>query len=250
MSGKVRVFGCGAQKAGTTTLFAYLCAHPALSAPSAKELHFFDDETVDWANPNYAALESRFGAAGAGARFEVTPIYGFWPPALARLKAYNPQARLVFLFRDPLDRAFSHWRMEVGRGADTLTFAEALRAEDARLAAAPPLSRPWRTHSYLRRGAYGEQVARALALFPREQLLFLRAEDVFGDPAASLARLAAFLDIPPFPETRPKWEFRGAHSGAGPTPEDRAFARTRLAADAGLFAELTQLDPGGWPTFA
>ena len=94
MSSRLGLIVGGVQKAGTTSLFGYLQDHPSLLAPSVKELHFFDDETLDWASSDYASLDSFFPADVAGLRFEITPVYLFWPPALERIRAYNPDIKL------------------------------------------------------------------------------------------------------------------------------------------------------------
>jgi hypothetical protein len=100
MHKRISIFGCGVQKCGTTSLYAHFCEHPALSPPSRKEIHFFDDETNDWAAPDYRALGAFFASNdGDRLRFDITPIYSFWPPSMQRISAYNPAAKLIFLFR-------------------------------------------------------------------------------------------------------------------------------------------------------
>src|SRR5579872_6807617 len=117
MGRPVSIFICGVQKGGTTSLYAHLCEHPSLQAPSKKEIHFFDDESENWLRPDYGRLESFFGAEEEDRlRFDVTPIYCFWPPSIERIRTYNPAARLILLFRDPFGRAWSQWRMEYARG--------------------------------------------------------------------------------------------------------------------------------------
>ncbi|MGH6848408.1 MAG: hypothetical protein ACREC0_13525, partial [Methylocella sp.] len=117
MSKLVSIFVCGVQKGGTTSLHAHFREHPALSPPNRKEIHFFADETQDWAAPDYTALHSFFATEdGDRFRFDVTPIYIFWPPSIERIRAYNPSAKLIFLFRDPFERAWSQWCMEYARG--------------------------------------------------------------------------------------------------------------------------------------
>ncbi|MDP8916351.1 MAG: hypothetical protein M3M95_03950 [Pseudomonadota bacterium] len=56
----------GVQKGGTTALFSYLDEHPGLNMAPEKEVHFFDDETVDWVRPDYRAFHVRFPPAPAG----------------------------------------------------------------------------------------------------------------------------------------------------------------------------------------
>jgi len=246
---RIAVFFAGVQKGGTTTLHEYLRGHPAMSPPHVKELHHFDDEARNWANgADLARLEAAFTGGDAGRlRYDATPIHGFWPPALLRIRAYNPAARLVWIFRDPVARAFSHWRMERARGEETLSFAQAIREGRARIAHEPPLARPLRVHSYVERGFYGQQVANGLALFPRAQHLFLTSEELDANPDATLARLAAFLDIAPF---APGQGLR-AHVGVpmpeeAPSPADRALLLGLWRQDLARFSALTGLCSARW----
>jgi hypothetical protein len=247
----VSIFVCGVQKGGTTSLFGYFCEHPSLSNPHRKELHFFDDETIDWLLPEYSILDSFFPPRdGDKLRFDVTPIYSFWPPSISRIRAYNPAAKLILLFRDPLDRAWSHWCMEYARGTETLPFAEAIRAGRKRMAGAAPLAPGRRVYSYVERGLYAEQVRRVLSLFPREQVLFLRSQDLLDDHCATLARIATFAGLSPFPETGPKRERPQPYIAAplSATKEDRAYLASLLRDDVCAFAQLTGLDVADWAT--
>ncbi|RYG21799.1 MAG: sulfotransferase, partial [Burkholderiales bacterium] len=100
----------GVQKAGTTALFDYLGDSPAVALSKVKEVHFFDDETVDWAKPDYGPYHAQFETADPIAlRGEATPIYLYWPHSLERIAAYNPDIRLIVMLRDPVERAWSHW---------------------------------------------------------------------------------------------------------------------------------------------
>jgi hypothetical protein len=181
--------------------------HRELAAPSRKELHFFDDETRDWSTPDYDAIEPWFQASGPGLRFDITPIYCYWPQSMERIQRYDPSARLIILFRDPFHRAWSHWCMQYARGLERLTFAEALHMEPERMGA-PHQAQERRFFSYVDRGRYGSQMRRLLTLFPREQILALCAEDLRQDQAGTLKRVAAFLDIGLFPSLLPAREHR------------------------------------------
>lgn len=252
MTRKIDVFGCGVQKGGTTSLFGYLKQHPALSAPCRKELHVFDDETMDWRSPDYGPIDHCFAAVDDAIRFEITPIYCFWPPAIPRIKAYNPEARLIFLFRDPFDRAWSQWCMEYARGWETLPFDIAIRQGRGRLAGLAPTDPPQRIFTYLERGCYGAQVQRALANFPPAQMLFLRSEDLRERHMETLQEIARFLGIPPFPDlpvllehTRPRHDYPSV-----PTEQDKAYVADLLREDMGIFRTLTGIDAHAWPLFA
>ncbi|SFK26951.1 sulfotransferase [Methylorubrum salsuginis] len=245
----VGLFVAGVQKCGTTSLFHYLAAHPGLQPPRVKEIHFFDDESRDWSLGEYGPLEEAFeGEARGRIRFEATPIYIFWPPALARLKAYNPQARLILLFRDPIARAYSHWCMMVRQGAENLSFGSCVREGRARLPADDPGHVFWATKSYVERGFYGAQLSRVLSLFPAEQVLLLAAEDLRHRHRDVLSRIAAFLGIDPFPPLDLILEHRTPRVPhlARPTSADHDHLHGLYAADLPQFARLSGLDISGW----
>ena len=222
----------GVQKGGTTALYDYLADYGDVALSRVKEVHFFDDETVDWSAPDYAAYHANFPAAGGRPCGEATPIYIYWRDALARIRTYNPAMRLILLLRDPVQRAWSHWRMEYARGAEREPFAWCVREGRQRLFAAEPWG--WhREFSYVERGFYGEQLEQLFGLFPREQVLLLRAEDLRADPAPPLAAARRFLQLPPAPAPAPRDVHVGRQIDYGVelTAEDIAFLRRLYARD-------------------
>ena len=185
----------GVQKGGTTALFDYLGEAADLSLSRVKEVHFFDDETQDWARPDYGAYHANFAPFDGRPRGEATPIYLYWPGSLERMAAYNPGMRLIVMLRDPVERAWSHWKMEYARGVETRPFAWCIREGRQRLFDAEP----WGFHretSYVERGFYGEQMARLYGLFPQDQVLVLRSDDLRRAPGATLSQVRAFLGLP------------------------------------------------------
>lgn len=187
----------GAQKAGTTALFDYLRDVPGLELPAVKEAHFFDDEeSVAWAAPDYAPYHALFRDE-ARLWGEATPIYLYWPNALERIRAYNPGMKLILLFRDPVQRAWSHWKMEYARGNETEPFDWCIREGRARMARAAPHPGFHRVYSYVERGFYGRQLADVLHLFPRRQLLLLSSGALEDDPTGTMRAICAFLGVPP-----------------------------------------------------
>ena len=234
----------GVQKAGTTTLFEYLRRHPDLAAPDQKELHLFDDETRDWSlQPQ---IDAAFGDR-TGRRFEATPIYLFWPRALERLRAHNPRLKLILIFRDPIERAYSHWRMESARGDETLPFSVAIR--DGRDRLRTEFSR--RHHSYVERGFYGRQLRHALDLFHREQLLLLSLDDLASDPQETLRTIATFAGIAPFEPQQPPLHVRPTgntkqHPASQIDPADAHYLANLFAEDLATFTALSYLDTSRW----
>src|SRR6202008_942129 len=167
----------GVQKGGTTALYDYLADYPDVALSRVKELHFFDDEALAWRAPDSRAYHAQFDPAlftTASGRIcgEATPIYLYWPNALERIAAYNPAMRLIVTLRDPVQRAWSHWRMEYARGAEREPFGWCIRQGRQRLFDARPPVAPWGHHrefSYVERGFYGEQVGRLFSPFPHAQ---------------------------------------------------------------------------------
>lgn len=194
----------GAQKAGTTALFDYLGDHPQVGLSDVKEVHFFDDEGQDWSAPDYGDYHAHFDLADEGRIWgEATPIYLYWKDSLTRIRAYNSAIRLIVLLRDPVARAFSHWKMEFARGAETHPFDWCVRTGRQRVFDAEP----WGFHrefSYVERGFYGAQIEHLLSLFPANQLLLLRAEDLEAQPQPTLEAVSRFLGVPPPPPVRPR----------------------------------------------
>ncbi|WP_425989066.1 sulfotransferase domain-containing protein [Brevundimonas sp. TWP2-3-2] len=240
----------GVQKGGTTALFDYLVEHPRIDMPSIKEAHFFDDETgVDWNAPDYGPYHALFRPRRAGMlRGEATPIYVYWPNALERIAAYNPAIRLIVVLRDPVERAWSHWRMEYARGAETEPFAWCIRQGRSRVASDPAAPGFHRVHSYVERGFYGAQLRRMFSLFPREQVLLLDAVDLHGKPAWILGNVCRFLDVPPLTDVGPKESHVGISVTGiqSITDEDRQYLADIYAHDQQLLANLRDNGPIGY----
>jgi len=240
----------GAQKAGTTALFDYLAELPALELPSVKEAHFFDDEEqVDWGAPDYGRYHRLFSDPDR-LWGEATPIYVYWPNALDRIQAYNPAMRLIFLVRDPVERAWSHWKMEYARGKETEPFAFCIREGRARMAQGSPYPGFHRVYSYVERGFYGRQLARALDLFPREQILLLESDMLRRDPTAVIQAVCRFLGTePPQGEVPARISRPAARIDyrATLTPEDVSFLQRHYAEEMNRFGSFLSADaPFPW----
>jgi hypothetical protein len=189
----------GAQKAGTTALYAYLRRHPQITGPSWKEVSFFDRHYARgeaWYRGNFPNSLRARGLVG-----EASPSYLFHPLAPERVAGLVPQAKLIALVRNPVDRAFSQYQHEVALGREPLPFEDALAAEDERLrgeeermlADSAYFSRPWWDYTYRARGRYAEQLERWLTAFPREQLLVVPSEDLLTEPERTHARVLEFI---------------------------------------------------------
>jgi len=244
---KVEFLVAGVQKGGTTALFDYLQEHPALLLPAIKEAHFFDDETVDWARPDYSPYHALFqGADVDHARLwgEATPIYTYWPNSLERIAAYNPAMKIIVMLRDPIERAWSHWKMEYARGAETEPFAWCIREGRARVAENVATPGYHREFSYVERGFYGAQVLRLLGLFPREQVLFLRSDDLRSEPDRILSTVCDFLGAPRFTDVEPRESHvaKAINYGAPISENDRQYLFELFRRDGELLREVIGIE--------
>lgn len=236
----------GVQKGGTTALFDYFTDYADIALPRVKEVHFFDNEAQDWSRPDYAWYHGVFPDPGRPACGEATPIYVYWPNSLERICAYNAAMRLIVVLRDPVQRAWSHWRMEYARGAEREPFAWCIREGRRRLFDAPPYG-VHRVYSYVERGFYGQQLDRLFSLFPREQALILRAEDLQAQPAETLASARRFLGLPPAPTPTPRQVHVGREMDYGSTltAEDVSYLRGLYAEDQARLAALVGFSYAG-----
>jgi len=202
----------GAMRGGTTTLYHYLVRHPAVvGAVFDKEVHYFDLHHADGPGWYRARFPTRWSVDRLGRRVggsvqvaEATPYYLFHPLVPARVAAELPHVRAIALLRDPAERAWSHYRHEVDLGYESLPFDEAMDREPERLAGLEERMRrdpsfttaAHQHHSYLARGRYAEQLERWFDVMPRQRVLVLRSEDLYAQPAATFARVLAFLELP------------------------------------------------------
>ncbi|MET0144038.1 MAG: sulfotransferase [Ilumatobacteraceae bacterium] len=172
----------GAMRSGSTSLYKYLQDHPDVFMPR-KEIHFFDrrwDHGVTWYRHRFE------GYAGELAIGEATPTYLTDPVALDRMAATIPDARLVAVLRNPVDRAYSHYWMEHARDRDPRTFEQAI--DDEQLTATSP-------SDYLARGRYAEQLEEVAGRFPREHVHVLLLDDLRDRPEPTYAAVCTFLGV-------------------------------------------------------
>ncbi len=241
----------GAQKAGTTALYAYLRWHPDILGPFWKEVSFFDRHW--WRGEAWYRGQLPFRNQGKKLVGEASPSYLFHPLAPERVFSLVPDVRLIVLVREPAERAYSHYQHEVALGREPLSFEDALAAEEDRLRGevdrlcADPraFSRAWWDHAYASRGLYADQLECWLEFFPREQMLILTTDELGERPAETYASVLAFLGAPPHELARYPRVFDRDY----PPMRDE----TRNALHARFTAPNRRLErllgrPLGWPT--
>ena len=207
----------GTKRGGTTSLWRYLIRHPLVPrlfpAWNTKTSHYFEDNFVRgeaWYRSHFPTSRRRAALArkhGGPAKVgEAAPLYMYHPLAAERVAALIPGVRLIVLLRDPVERAYSHWKERRTEGVEPLGFADALAAEPARIAGekhrliAEPgsVSTAFDWYSYTARGRYLEHLEPWLSRFDRGQFHFLPSETFYRAPAESYARILDFIGLPPF----------------------------------------------------
>jgi hypothetical protein len=170
----------GAQKCGTSTLHYYMGFHPEVSASNPKELNFFIessnwDKGVDW-------YRSHFDA-GKTVRLESSPNYTTWPHHEGipeRMAALVPDAKLIFIVRDPVARIEAHWvhnyakRRERGTVIETITHP---------------------TTTYVLRSRYYMQLERFLRYYDRSQILVFQQSDLRDRREETLREVFGFAGV-------------------------------------------------------
>ena len=174
----------GAQKGGTSFLYYLLTRHPLVEPAARKELHFFDqpehfDKGAEWYRRCFPRVGSKDGQRSITG--EATPYYLFDPPVAERMAKIVPKTQLIALLRNPIDRAYSHYQMQVKRGTEPRSFEEAIEQQHS---------------SYVSRGIYVDQLLRWFEFFSKEQMLILKSEDFFERPVETLKVVLTFLDLP------------------------------------------------------
>ncbi|WP_428304430.1 sulfotransferase domain-containing protein [Lacipirellula sp.] len=237
----------GAQKAGTSALFSYLAQHPRMAPSREKELDFFGSDFMytkgmDWYFSNWDEKQ-----AHGKLRFEASPQYLAAPVACGRIRETFPKVKLIVTLRDPVERAYSSWRMYRQQLEYDPDFYHRLHREryapDQLVNEFPRLDEEFEdfdfairreaefmsrnqhlTCSLLYLGLYAQQLRRYIDAFSSSQLLVLDSEDLKLNRTATLNRVLEFLGMP-------AWDWSQANladvfvgkSASQMPPQSRAF---------------------------
>jgi hypothetical protein len=193
---KVDFIICGAAKSGTTSLHYILDKHPEIcmsNGDAKNELHFFCEENnfnkgIEWYQSffDHCPKDSIKG--------QTAPSYLQDKDAPERIFKTFPNTKLVFIFRNPVDRAFSDYLTRVWNGKETENFYEALMKEPERSNHDPFYRGSW---AYTKRGMYADQIERFVKFFPRENMFFLLTDDLNDNDQKELRRLQEFIGVDP-----------------------------------------------------
>jgi Sulfotransferase domain len=199
----------GADESGALHLYRSLSEHPAVCRSVATEVHFFDVRFTygrRWYRSQFPtrirrkAIERRTGMQTRAG--EVSPYYLFHPFVPTRAAAVVPEAKLVALLRNPIERAVLRYHLMVQLRKEQRSLEEAFGADERRLDAGQSFephvyddpNGPARHHTYLERGHYAEHLARWYRCFDRSQLLVLEARTVTAPEGVD--RVRDFLGLP------------------------------------------------------
>ena len=199
----VNFFVVGAQKSGTRALASFLKQHPeiGMSKTSRPEPRYFDVLNPNTANPDYSHYHVHFSReALAKTTGDSTPSYMFCPRAIPAIHRYNPDAKIIVLFRNPVERAYSQWNMQVEMGKESRDFSSALVNE----AKYCRKNEYHRNFSYARRGYYYQQLSHIFSIFPRQQCLILRNEELRDNHSNTMDRVFRFLNVRPIEALTPE----------------------------------------------
>ena len=227
MKSKANLFLIGAAKSGTTALASSLGQHPAIASLPIKEPgHFSTDlripvfssrynRLLQWDEAAYfkkARLEERhIGFVESESNYQklvdqaittypnanyvldASTAYLYSANAPAQLRHYAPDAKIVLILRNPVERAYSHYTMALKYGMEQEEPLQAFKRE----AEFNPAH--WgQDECYLELGQYAKQLERWLECFPLDQLHIIWYDDFTADPQKAMNALMKYLDLPTF----------------------------------------------------
>lgn len=191
-------FIVGAPKAGTTSLYHYLESHPDIYMSPVKEPNYFSHEDIVKQDLFYnekgiaslAEYEALFnGATTEKAIGEASVSYLFYDSVPGKIKKRVPDARIIIMLRNPVDRAFSHFSMDKRLGYVNESF-ESIFEHTGK----SKLSHLY-YQQYIELGNYYKQVKRYLDIFPKEQIKIFLLRDMKTDTPQLVKQLYKFLDV-------------------------------------------------------
>ena len=208
----------GTVKGGTTSLYNYLTLHPSILPAIQKEVNFFNrnyifQKGLKWYLAHFPQIPQNLNLIAG----EASPNYMYYQGAAKRAFKCLPEVKLIVILRNPIDRAISHYYMARRLGQEKRSLEAAL-AEEVNIIKSIPqssfeavnfLQKP---AGYLRCGFYVYFLKQWMNLFPREQVLVLKSEEMYENPAATMKQVFDFLGVPNYQLSEYKNYFYGSYS--------------------------------------
>ena len=190
----------GAKRGGTTSLWRYLSEHPDVldlfpRPEKLKGMYYFDEQFGRgdrWYRSHFPMRTQRENALAAGRPTvvgEATPYYLYHPLAPVRARAVVPDAHILVVLRDPVERAYSHYKERCANDTEPLSFADAIAVEPGYVSFAH------RHCSYVDQGRYAPMLERWFAAYGRDRVQVEISEEMYADPQATLDRVTDRLGI-------------------------------------------------------
>ena len=194
---KVDFFIVGVPKAGTTSLYHYLSEHPQVEMSSQKEPDYFSDKAINEQGMYYGKnrintldkYESLFVQKESVVYGEASVSYLFYENVAEDIKKYNPNAKIIIMLRNPIERAFSHYLMDYRLGLISDSFENIIAKK----------SKHKNAHlfyqQYIEVSKYATQIQRYLDFFEKENILFIDYEDFKKNVSKTVGKVYSFLNI-------------------------------------------------------
>lgn len=190
----------GGQKCGTTSLWAHLKQHAQVYLPAVKEPHFFANTKGTQRDPGQSRFPGDLDTYQAlyrpGRQFraigDASPSYLCDEDAPRLIHEVCPEAKIIIMLRDPIERAYSHYLMPVMRNDESLPFLEAVRQDYTRQ------EKGWgKSRAYVELGLYYTPVRRYIEMFGKNHVKVILFDELIKDPHNLLSSVATHLGIDP-----------------------------------------------------
>lgn len=201
----------GAPRSGTSSLYYYLTQHPSISSCKIKEPNYFAmyyDRSLDWYRTFFPTVWSKSRYEKKQKRKFVTgeaSTQYYWHPHVPnRVKEVLPDVKLIMLLRNPAERSFSQYNMEVRHGHENLSFEDAIKNEKNRIKGEYEkmlnddtyFSAKYTMYAYLEKSIYVNYLKNWLTFFPRKNFLFIKSENFYQETSHVVNKIFEFLDLP------------------------------------------------------
>lgn len=241
----------GAARSGTSTLYKYMQSHPDIYLRPQKrpEPHFFFKESEYAKGIGYYEKTWFADASDRRAVGEASTSYLFGPEVPRRIARHLPDARLIAVLRNPIDRAFSNYWHSVKSGIETLDFESAIEQENERTSAADKTALgELKPYAYMARGFYHAQISRYLSFMDRDELAIVIFDDLRDDTENVLRTLYRFLGVDPgvLPDRLDLTENRSVPDSAIISKRMRRHLAQVFSDDVRRLGELLGRDLGHW----
>jgi hypothetical protein len=203
---KVGVFIVGAPKAGTTSLFHYLDAHPDILMSSVKEPDYFSDkellsQSLYYGGSRVDTIEkynNLFPDGNDGKILgEGSVSYLFYPEVPLRIKKYNSESKIIIMLRNPVERAFSHFLMDYRLGLTSVSFETEFHKKEG-----------LNFQQYFLLGNYSTQINRYVKVFGRENIHVIWYSDFKKNSEKEVKKVFNFIGV----NSSPKIDFGTVHN--------------------------------------